>query len=300
MSDLEFKSKEEATKFVVDSYSNFYRNNNDKNGFSERKFASEINIPQSSLNTLRNNTQKELHPNMATKILKAIGLIDAIEPVVMALMPEYCKEIKYKSTVPSKEIYSHVEKKEYEDLSKLYFSKVYGLIISNVFACGEETTTTIEEIESIVPNARELLDELVQMDILEISNGLVTPSQKIKTLLGGRKIYMELDDSVDHTIYLLSQMNQDQIKKNKLPGGCKSILGSFHDKDIPKVIAIREKAMKEILELSEARPGGSNKLAVIDVVVPLNACPKSKKERTDKLDQKNDLDNIDPNKETRQ
>ena len=276
--DLYFENRQEAISFVIESYKQFYEKNQDKGNFSERKFAQQINVSQSSLNSLRNEDKKEIDFEIIIKILRGIGREYAIGPISATLLPEYHNEVKYQDTLPQDRFI--VDKNEYSELINLSVTHPYGLIISLVCAGPD---VTVEEIKNISSQGEDLLQDLVKRDILQISNNaIVRLSKRIRKIL--KKIEVlhinDIEVGLRYIRFLTSISNSYKVKHDEQPGHIRVGLDTFHEKDLPEVIKIYDDADRKASTIARNRPGGTIRLGRSSMVVFLSDtddCNQSKK-----------------------
>ena len=273
MDQMEFNSKEEAFDFIRKLYINFYEEN--KNDFSERRFAQQINISQSVLNTLRNGRKKDIEPEISTKLLRGMNKDTYIRPVLAALLPETSREFFYEKTLPSKTEFIELEKNELGHLADLYTSKTYGHLLAVIFSTDN---ITVEELKALSEKNETLLQDLEEQGIIDISKGVIHPSPIIKKILNTKKMQFNLSKTIDHAELILNLINPYRVERNKENGYCCTVVAGFHKEDMPEVGKILEEARRRLCELSEKRPGGRLKIGVTMASAQLFEAKKHNKE----------------------
>ena len=253
MEDVTFTSKQEATKYIAGLYQNYYKKEVGKIHFSERSFAGNINVSHSVLSNLRGGHKKILESEIAVKILNGIKMEKLIEPVLKILSPEIYK-ISYNHTRLDSKKNIATDKNDWGDFFNLYTSKAYGCLLSVVFS-DLESGTTVDDIKNISIYAEEFLEELVEMDVLNVSDGIVRPSKRIRNLLMkiGNTLQLDLSQSIEQTRLFLDFIVPHRIENDKEFGYNTTMTNSFHSEDLSEVIFILQKAPKELGDLAKKK-----------------------------------------------
>ena len=240
----EFSTKKEATDFVSKCYKDFYKRNITSRKFTERLFAKKINVSSSLLNDLRNGNKKALEVESNIKILKGIGKEEMIIPTLKVISPE-CYKILYEDGRPDPNKFVLIdEKNEFKEFVKLYTSKIYGHILSVIFTDVNDEVT-VEDINKISLNGASLLAELEERGILEVSNGIVKPSKKLRLLLGNKGIELSQSKTLEQTELFLNIINPHDLEKSKEPGYNSTLTLRLHKEDFAEIMSMLEKVREK-------------------------------------------------------
>ena len=261
---MEFNSKEEVTNTVKKLYCEFYERKKDnfvkrERPFSEHKFSQKIGVAQPILNSLRHGGRKELSVEISTKILKGIGKDEYIDPVSRFLTPETHRNIISQNSFTEDFQY---KKKEGERINDIFHFLTSKKILGRILAVVSAGHTTLRDIKNITTEAEPLLQELVKVNLLEVSkNKEVKFTKEIKDLMKKGKLHFSFSRLVDYASMLGDQMNPVLVEKNKEAGYGTVLVCNVHKEDMSKAFAIVDKCRKEIAELADENPGGKLKFA---------------------------------------
>ena len=274
-------NNEDVVAFIGKLYRNFY---NEKilagTSFSERGFAKKISVSQSLLNNLRNSYKKNIHLEIAIRILKGINKSEYIDPVLDILSPG-SREAFFKNTVRSREQTVLLEKEDVGKLVDLLTSKVYGHILSLILTESDKDNTTVEHIKNISPDGDLLLKILVDDGILEITEGnnIVRFTPKTRKVFKNKKIQLDLPNMVKYTEMLCSVINPFLIERDQDVGYNSASTECFHKEDIPEIIDMCQEFRNRFIEIAKRSPGGDIKLALAILAAPLYNPYKYKKNK---------------------
>ena len=256
-----FSNKEDATTCVKKLYDKYYHEHSSDSSFSERSFARSIGISQSLLNSLRNDDRKEINANNAIKILKGIGKIKLIKPVLNSLLPE-SKEIFYEQMMYGEDKAALLKKEDMNGLVDLMLTKDYVHILTIVLTGMSQENTKVDHIKKISPDGEIHLKNLVDIDVLEITeDNTVRFSKNIKNAIKGRKIQFNLNQSVEYSILMHGIMNCTLVERTQEIGFGSVVTGCYHKENIPEYIALHQEFRDKLEALEKRRPGGNIKMA---------------------------------------
>lgn len=264
--NVTFTTKEDATKILSECYRSFYKENVGGH-FSERSFSHKINVSSSILNDLRNGHKKVVEPATAMKVLKGIGREDLMASMLKTLSPGIHK-VLYAFTRPSENQFAKIEENdELMELANLYTSKTYGHILSVIFA-DLNVEVTVEDINSISSN-EEKLKSLEEKGILEISDGIVKPSKKIKDLLGDRGIQLSPRKVVEQAELFLNIFDPYALEENKKFGHHSTLTALLNEKNTFKLLVMFEDFRKTVCDFILENSGGDIRVGIALLLTPL-------------------------------